>query len=628
MKLDPANDNSRRRPPGATECTPWVVHAFADIAPAAPLKYRATRAISAERREARENVDRTRRRDVSSAAGIPTPGNVVTHDIRRADLHLTPRSASRLRDLFLIHDSRLNVLPGVLHISESAAAEPLFKMPLQRTRAIEFNVTLGQGNPVCQITYPYFGQRSEVGRDVEIDLEPRIDRTNVHLGRCTDQPPVASARGDAREYELNRSAPGWEVFRMYLAMYVPHQQAHIQFVVAELGAVPSLTPLAQQVDDWRKLPALLGEMIFRALAASFPCHDANVFKLLQHSVAGLVVPLGAMAPGFWRPGQSSLPDTIANPPICRVAGDVEAIAPGSVPRELKITWNTNAVCNVGVAVADERGFFAKRNLKVEKINFAGATDQLLELLASGKADAGVGMALAWMKPLEQGFDVKLTAAIHGGCIRLITTRESGITGVAALKGKTVGTNSMASPDKNFISILAIKQGIDPVKDIEWRAYPADLLGVALQKGEIQAFSGPDPIVSILRDRDHLVEVTNNLAGEFAQRACCVLGIRGRLVRDERPVAAAVTAALMDAQEWVAENPDAAAAIFAGFTKVATAEQLAPMLRGHTHHHHPVDGDLKQEVALYAQELKQASVFKSSTDPAQFAERVCADVLAT
>ena len=65
---------------------------------------------------------------------------------------------------------------------------------------------------------------------------------------------------------------------------------------------------------------------------------------------------------------------------------------------------------MGIAVADQHGFFAQHNLKVEKINFAGATDQLLELLASGKADAGVGMALGWMKPLEQGFDVKLTAA--------------------------------------------------------------------------------------------------------------------------------------------------------------------------------------------------------------------------
>ena len=96
----------------------------------------------------------------------------------------------------------------------------------------------------------------------------------------------------------------------------------------------------------------------------------------------------------------------------------------------------------------------------------------------------------------------------------------------------------------------------------------------------------------------------------------MLAIRGSLVRDERPVAAAITAAIMEAQEWVAENPDEAAAIFAGFTKVATAEQLAPMLRSHTHHHHPVDGALKQEITLFAQDLKQAAVLKSSTDPAQ------------
>jgi NitT/TauT family transport system substrate-binding protein len=349
-------------------------------------------------------------------------------------------------------------------------------------------------------------------------------------------------------------------------------------------------------------------------------------SLLRFATAGLVIPLGPMAPASWRSGRSSLLDTLKHLPICRVAANT--IAPGATPREIKITWNINAVCNVGVAVAEQTGFFAKHNLKVEKINFAGATDQLLELLATGKADAGVGIALAWMKPLEQGFDVKLTAAIHGGCIRLLTTNDSGITGVAGLKGKTVGTVSMASPDKYFISILAIKQGIDPVKEIDWRAYPADLLGVALQKGEIQAFSGPDPIVSIIRDRDHLVEVTNNLTGEFAHRACCVLGIRGNLIRDERPVAAAITASLMEAQDWVAENPDEAATIFAGFTKVATAGELAPMLRSHNHYHHPTNGDLKQEVALYAQELKQAAVFKPGTYPAQFADHVCEDVLAT
>jgi NitT/TauT family transport system substrate-binding protein len=172
------------------------------------------------------------------------------------------------------------------------------------------------------------------------------------------------------------------------------------------------------------------------------------------------------------------------------------------------------------------------------------------------------MALGWLKPLEQGFDVNLTAGIHGGCIRLLTTHESGITNIVALKGKAVGTFAMASPDRNFMAVLAAKRGLDPMRDINWRVYPPDLLGVALRKGEIQAFSSIDPLAAILRDRDNLVEVTNNLSDEFANRTCCVLGIRGSLIRDERPVAAAITAALMEAQEWVAANPDGAAAIFA------------------------------------------------------------------
>src|ERR1700743_806063 len=104
---------------------------------------------------------------------------------------------------------------------------------------------------------------------------------------------------------------------------------------------------------------------------------------------------------------------------------------------------------------------------------------------------------------------------------------------------------MGSPGRIFLSVLASKRGIDPVKDIKWRVYPPHLLSVALRKGEVQAFSSNDPIASIIRDRDHLVEVTNNLSNEYADRTCCMLGIRGGLVRDERPVAAAITAALME-----------------------------------------------------------------------------------
>ena len=68
-------------------------------------------------------------------------------------------SARKLAGLYggLYRDSRQNVSPGILHISESTAAEPLFEIPLQRTRAVEFNVTLGQGDSCMSDRPTIFG---------------------------------------------------------------------------------------------------------------------------------------------------------------------------------------------------------------------------------------------------------------------------------------------------------------------------------------------------------------------------------------------------------------------------------------------------------------------------------------
>jgi NitT/TauT family transport system substrate-binding protein len=77
------------------------------------------------------------------------------------------------------------------------------------------------------------------------------------------------------------------------------------------------------------------------------------------------------------------------------------LAANAAPRTFKIAWSQTAVCQSPVSVALERGFFDKYNLKVERINFSGSTDQLLEAIATGHADGGIGMALRWLKPLEQ-----------------------------------------------------------------------------------------------------------------------------------------------------------------------------------------------------------------------------------
>ena len=122
----------------------------------------------------------------------------------------------------------------------------------------------------------------------------------------------------------------------------------------------------------------------------------------------------------------------------------------SQKRALKLTWNANALCTVGVPVAQQNGYFAKRNLDVELINFGGSTDQLLEAIATGKADAGVGMALRWLKPLEQGFDVRITTGIHGGCMRLLAAPAAGSPRLQDLKGKTIGVADLGVAGQEFL----------------------------------------------------------------------------------------------------------------------------------------------------------------------------------
>ena len=64
------------------------------------------------------------------------------------------------------------------------------------------------------------------------------------------------------------------------------------------------------------------------------------------------------------------------------------------PYKIKLAINKSAVCLAPVAVAEQQKIFSKYNLDVEFVNFGNSTDVLLEAIATGKADAGDGAALA------------------------------------------------------------------------------------------------------------------------------------------------------------------------------------------------------------------------------------------
>lgn len=121
-------------------------------------------------------------------------------------------------------------------------------------------------------------------------------------------------------------------------------------------------------------------------------------------------------------GLAVWPRALADGAICRAAAAAagDAVAPLSGPaRHLRFAYSGTGISTAAVPVALHRGYFAKYNLDVEFVALAGSTDQMLQALTTDKADAGASMLLNWLKPLEQGFDVKLTTGLHGGCTRLL-----------------------------------------------------------------------------------------------------------------------------------------------------------------------------------------------------------------
>lgn len=311
------------------------------------------------------------------------------------------------------------------------------------------------------------------------------------------------------------------------------------------------------------------------------------------------------------------------------AGGLLASRAWSQPRKLSFAWNATAFCLSPVVVAQERGFFERNGLQVELVNYTGSTDQLLESLATAKADAAVGMIHRWLKPLESGFDVKIVGSSHGGCVRLVGVKEAGVTDLQKLKGKTIGVSDIASPGKNFFSILLKKNGIDADRDVVWRQYPADLLGVAVDKGEIQAIADGDPTLYLIekRQKDRYIQLATNLSGEYKDKVCCIVGARGELVRKEKPVVAALVRSIVQASDFVAENPNESAKLFARYSPKVAVEDLQALLGTLTHGHHPVGKSLRDEVEFYARDFRSVGVLKQNTDPARLANHVSVDVLA-
>ncbi|MFC5701514.1 ABC transporter substrate-binding protein [Cohnella faecalis] len=341
-------------------------------------------------------------------------------------------------------------------------------------------------------------------------------------------------------------------------------------------------------------------------------------KRLWVSSAAVLVAAGVLS-GC---GDSNNKDNASASPSAPASGSSSAAAAqaaGGAKALKKVTFAyAGGTCEAPIYAAIEKGFFKEEGLDVTLVQQDFET--LKSGIASGKVDGTVGN-FAWFKPIEQGLDVKLTGGLHAGCIQLVAPGDSGIKSVADLKGKIIGVDVIGGGPQITLSIALKQQGLDPQKDVEWRAYPSQQLATAAEKGEIAAFIVWDPAAQQAIDDKKYVRLLSNGHDEpFKSGYCCYSVISGKVAEEDPEKAASITRALLKAAEWVGTNAHETAEIETNKKYVsADAATNEKLLAGY--HWKPGVKSAQESAKFFIKYQKELGILDASTDETELYNRV-------
>ncbi|MDS1030769.1 ABC transporter substrate-binding protein [Bacillota bacterium LX-D] len=268
-------------------------------------------------------------------------------------------------------------------------------------------------------------------------------------------------------------------------------------------------------------------------------------------------------------------------------------------------------CEAPIYAAYEKGFFKEEGLDVELIK--GDANTLKDGLATNKIDVTDGLLNQWMKPIEQGLNVKFTAGLHTGCIQVLVPASSTIKSFKEFKGKTIGVPTLGGGPMILVSRLLAKEGIDLKNDVKWKVFPNAELPLALENGEVDIIAVADPFAQIQVNDGKAKSIYNSATDSpFKDEYCCLVVVNGNLIEKDPDTAAAVTRAIMKGARWVNSNQQEIAKIEVEKKYVpGDAEVNAQVLA--TYNYEPsVEGGQKA-VINGSKEMREIGVLDKSTD---------------
>ena len=275
-------------------------------------------------------------------------------------------------------------------------------------------------------------------------------------------------------------------------------------------------------------------------------------------------------------------------------------------------------CEAPIFVAVEKGFFKEEGLDpvLVKCDWSNYKD----VMALGGFDITHHLVMYFLKPIEQGLDVKFTGGIHRGCLRVQAAAHGKINSVEDLRGKRIGIPGMGTPPFIFANRVLTAHGIDPSKEITWIVFPAGELGLALDKGEVDAVADSEPIGTMLVAEGKAKNIADQAKdAPYKDEYCCEVIVSGKFLKANPKAAAAATRALLKAAKWVQVNPEAAARLSVEKHYLASNPELNAVAISHLNYI-PSVSLAEASVKTAAIAMKRDGMLSPSTDVDELARR--------
>ena len=213
-----------------------------------------------------------------------------------------------------------------------------------------------------------------------------------------------------------------------------------------------------------------------------------------------------------------------------------------------------------LTIAESKGYFKEAGLDVEITDFGGGARALQSLLG-GSADVVTGAYEHTIRMQTKGQDVRAVLELGrfpGIVLAVKKDKAATIKGPADLKGMKIGVTAPGSSTNFFVNYLMAKAGAK-YQDASFIGVGTGLGAVAaIKKGEIEAISNLDPVISKLEADGDVVVIadTRTEAGTKAifggANPAAVVYMKNEFIQKNPNTTQAIVTAHYKALQWIAK----------------------------------------------------------------------------